>query len=466
MAHENTNFTKIPLWSCNVESSYDTASASWKRSIALRCEALAGSLNGNLDPRVAVEENISADLWFAPPGNTLFGTFYADCITMGNLREIMSLYINFLTDPSRPIPNGGIYVDDAESFTRLSNFEVYIRFLHGADKLLSSDDLARKRIPREAMARSTHSEPISNRCVTQFHQAWSIICSHLEASTLRRVEASLEIEIAKSNSDIVRALYELDLMGVRGNLSDQDVRRSYEEQLLEPDKHNVDQASKYGSSIMGLTNYNDQSKKLYKSAVALKTNNDLVRCIIGYFRGLHPNFEKAHLYSMKDSFKSFQEAIDYVNLSAIGMQQMNCGNWELAPTKSINNTGVKRDSPFFRNRLNNGQSSSSTASGGGYKFPSNGISTPTIMLTQVSDEQDEEEDFLKNAIDAAVAKSFEVFSTRSSMGSTGPILDCNQWMNTGHCWRVEACIKTPSVKCKYNHPDLKTFTPPHPPSNK
>jgi hypothetical protein len=254
-------------------------------------------------------------------------------------------------------------------------------------------------------------------------------------------------------------------MGVRGNLSDQDVRRSYEEQLLEPDKHNVDQASKYGSSIMGLTNYNDQSKKLYKSAVALKTNNDLVRCIVGYFRGLHPNFEKAHLYSMKDKFKSFQEAIDYVNLSAIGMQQMNCGNWELAPTKPINNTGVKRDSPFLRNRFNNGQSYSSTASGGGHKFPSNGISAPTIMHTQVSDEQDEEEDFLKNAIDAAVAKSFEVFSTRSS-NSTGLILDCNQWMNTGHCWRVEACIKTPSVKCKYNHPDLKTFTPPYPPSNK
>jgi hypothetical protein len=462
MANTGYETNKVPIWSCDIDSSYDTASSSWKRSIALKCEALAGSLNGSLDPRVAVEQNISADLWFAPPGGTLFGTFYADCITIGNLREIMSMYFAFLVDPNRQALNGGIYTDDGESFVRLLNFETYARFLHGPDKLLSSDDLARKRIPRDAMARSPHSDPISNRCITQFHQAWSIICSHLEVSTLRRVEASAEIEIARSNSDIVHSLYELDLMGVRGNLSDQDVRRRYEEQLLEPDKYHVDQASKYGSSIMGLTNYNDQSKKLYKSAVALKTNNDLVRCIIGYFRGLHPNFEKTHLHSLKDNFKSFQEAIDYVNLSAIGMQQMNCGNWELPPTSSTNNTGVKRDLTFFRNRPHNGQSSSSSASGGGYKYPSNGTSAPSIMHTQVSDEHDEEAVFLKNMIDTAVAKSFEVFATNSSIGNPAITLDCNAWINTGHCWRIDACLKNPAVKCKYRHPDLKTFTPPYP----
>jgi hypothetical protein len=325
-----------------------------------------------------------------------------------------------------------------------------------------------KRIPRSSSGRPLNLEPISNKCITQFHQAWSIICSYFDTSTQHRVDQSQEIETAKANSDLIRTLYELDLMGIRGNKSDQDVRKAYEDQLLEPDKFKQDQSSKFGSSATGLTNYNNQSKRLYKAATALKSTVELSRFIIGYFRGLHNNFQKQHLHSIVNTFKSLQEAIDYVNKSAIGLQQMNQGNWEEPPTHSYNVAGNKREA-FFRNSRSSSSSpsynSSNTASssGGGSRYPSNGTSATSVMHTLVEDDKEEEEDDLKRFIETTIAKSFEVYAMSTS-GGGHRVENCSQWMNTGKCWRVDHLAKNPSMephlRCRYKHPDLNTFTPP------
>ena len=473
---QNTGFeiTKILVWSCDNPSTYDSASLSWKRTIATKCDQLAGSVNGYLDPRVTVEPNIGDESWFASPGNTMFGTLYVEAIKMSELREIMACYQNYLVDPGR-LPNNVVYIDDDESFVRLSNLETYAKFIHGDDKSLASDDLARKRIPRSKSIRPLNLEPISNKCITQFHQAWSIICSHFDVSTQHRVDQSTEIDIARSNSDIVRVLFELDLMGIRGNRSDQDVRKQYEDQLLEPDKQKLDQGSKFGSSPTGLTNYNNQAKKLYKAATALKSSIELSRFIIGYFRGLHDNFQKQHLHSIVHQFKSFQDAIDYVNLSAIGLRQMNQGNWEEPPSHSANMTGIKRDVYFRKpdnSRFSSSQSyapsassSSNSASGGGHK----------IMHNQLEENGEGSDDELKTFIETKIAKTFEVYAVNMHGGqlsnnnnnnnNTTTIRDCSNWMNTGRCWRLEAHAKQPSMdvahRCRFRHPELNSFTPPY-----
>ena len=277
-----TSDSKTPIWSYSDTSSYEGAALSWKRIIASKCDQLAGSVNGYLDPRIAVDPDIASDLWFAPPGSTLLGTYYSECITVGDLRIIASAYLTFLTDPDR-LPANIVYIDDDQSFVHASNLEAYVHFTHGPDKILASDDLARKKIPRRSAVRPLNLEPIANKIVTQFHQAWSLICAHFEISTQNQVDQMSEINIACSNSDIVRVLYELELMGLRGNRSDQDVRKSYEDQLLEPDRQTpkTDQSSKFGSSPVALTNYNNQSKRLYRAAMALKSNIPLDRFIIG-----------------------------------------------------------------------------------------------------------------------------------------------------------------------------------------
>ena len=89
MFSSNFETTRGYTWCCDNVSSFEAAALSWKRNIALKCEQLAGSLNGHLDPRVAVEPGMSDELWFAPPGSTLFGTYYADEINMETLGEIM-----------------------------------------------------------------------------------------------------------------------------------------------------------------------------------------------------------------------------------------------------------------------------------------------------------------------------------------------------------------------------------------
>ena len=457
-------------WCCDNSSSYEAAALSWKRSIALKCEQLAGSMSGHLDPRVAVEPGMSDELWFAPPGSTLFGTYYAEEINMETLGAAMMAYRDFLLDPGRLPPNV-VYVDDNASFMRLSNLESYARSIHGEDKTLATDDLARKRFPRHHANRPLTLESIASKCATQFHQAWGIICGHMDQSTQHKVDQSAEIEIAKSNGDIVRTLYELDLMGLRGNRSDQDVRKSYEDQLLEPEKDKSDQTSKYGSSIVGLTNYNNQSKRLYRSAVALRSTITLSRFIIGYFRGLHRNFNKQNLYSAVGSFKSFQEAIDYVNTSAIGLMQMNEGNWEESPT--INAAGGKRDGTgvfgYHRRGFDNprnlnphqstnnsiAQSSSSFASGGHKSYSA---SAPPVLHIDVESDGDAD---LKTYIDASIAKSIEVYATGIANGNVN---NCSMWMNTGKCWRIEYLAKNPSMdqsqRCRYKHPDINSFVPP------
>lgn len=473
MSSNNFEIARIHVWACENVSSYEAASLSWKRSIATKCEQLAGSLNGYLDPRVAIEPGTSDDLWFAPPGSTFFGAYYADCITMRELRDIMEAYRAYLLDPDRLAPNA-VYVDDDASFQRITNLEAYTRFLHGPEKTLASDDLARKRFPRHHSNRSVNLESIANKCITQFHQAWSIICSHLEQSTQHKVDQSQEIDVARSDADIVRVLYELDLMGLKGNRSDQDVRKLYEDQLLQPDKDKIDQTSKFGSSLVGLTNYNNQSKRLYRSATALKSTITLSRFIIGYFRGLHRNFQKQHLYGRVDSFRSFQEAIDYVNSSANGLMQMNEGNWEEPPTNSV--SGSKRESSTFyrRGHFDNPKSnvspsasslstssSSSLASGGSHR--SHNTNAHAVFHTDVTEDHDEVD--IKEYIENSIARSIEVYAAGIANANNNS-QNCSMWMHTGRCWRVDFLAKNPSMdqsqRCRYKHPDPKTFTPPFP----
>ena len=454
--------TRNNIWSCGNTSSYEAASLSWKRSIGLKCEQLAGSLNGYLDPRVAVEPGVADELWFAPPGSTLFGAYYAERISVEQLKEVMASYLDFLLDPDRlPV----MYIDDDASFQRLSNIEAYTKFLHGGDKVLATDDLARKRFPRRHSQRPNTLESIASKCVSQFHQAWSIICGHLEQSTQHKVDQSVEIDMAKSDGDIVRILYELDLMGLRGNRSDSDVRKLYEDQLLLPDQEKIDQAAKYGSDLMGLTNYNNQSKRLYRSAMSLKSRISLERFIVGYFRGLHRNFNKTALYTAVGSFKSFQEAIDHVNLLADGLIQMNEGDWTEAPTN--NTVGSKREnSSFYRRGSENfksgatsiasSASSSSSSASGGYR--PNGVKASPVLHTDVEEYCSDD---VKEYINSTIAKSIEIYATGVANGGAN---SCSQWMNTGKCWRVEYLAKNPSMdqsqRCRYKHPDINSFVPP------
>jgi hypothetical protein len=171
-------------------------------------------------------------------------------------------------------------------------------------------------------------------------------------------------------------------------------------------------------------------------------------------------------------FKSFQDAIDYVNLSAIGLRQMNQGNWEEPPNYSSNTTGMKRD-VYFRKHSENSRFSSSqshtpsassysaSASGGGHK----------VMHTQLEENGNESDDELKTLIESKVAKVFEVYAVNmfggqpSNTNNPTAIRDCSNWMNTGRCWRLEAHAKQPSMdaahRCRFRHPELSSFTPPY-----
>ena len=194
--------TTVPLWNTDRSETFEAAITSIKQTIASKCDILTGSLKGNLDARYVLEPQIPLDTWFAPPGNTLFGVYYPTPITLNNLRPIMDKYVSYVN----------IFFDNnsteyAATFNSIITIEGFIKQKFGLEKMLATNDLARKHIPLWPQIRASNQEPIYSKMVTQCHQAVSIIDAHLTVNSRSKLAQNQELQTAIESHDIVRILH-------------------------------------------------------------------------------------------------------------------------------------------------------------------------------------------------------------------------------------------------------------------
>jgi hypothetical protein len=426
-------------------------------------EYLAGSLEGKIDTRLVAWSDFLGDTWFAPPGSIMYGIRHAGPILVRNVHQLEAAY------------------DEAMIQNAMNNAPAIV---------LTFADLGRQRLaPRRVLGVNQdvhHSQFSPDKVQSQFNQAMMLFEGSISDSTHARLRQESGYLTARDNKDMVRFLYELDLVGTKGNADANQMMRHYEDNCFRPDEMKCDMST-FGSNMSALSLYNEQFDRNFKSAKSLNSQRPEIEFVTGYIKGLCSGFNSMKVH-FRNTCKSLPEAYNAAIEHVKGENVLGIGNWSLPSVSTSVSLGDKRarennnappstqsNKPPFRvtSRFSSSNSDPSrsgtsftfnnadpsrTASGGGGGASGGGVnskvpSIPVFLVTGHDGEDYEidptEHGFMHASdIQTLVQQQIEVFHTNLSAGGDKTV--CMEWARYGTCSRNES--NNSSVACRFAHP--------------
>ena len=430
-------------------------------------EHLAGSLEGKIDSRLVAWSDNLGEAWFAPPGSIMYGVRHVDPILVRNVHQLEAAH------------------NEAMLLNVINNAPAIV---------LSFTDLGRNRLaPRRMIGMNQdmhHSQFSPDKVQSQFNQAMSVFDGSISDSTYARLRQEPGYLSARDNKDMVRFLYELDLIGTKGNADANQMMRHYEDNCFRPDEKKCDM-SIFGSNMSALSLYNEQFERNFKNAKALNSQRPESEFVTGYIKGLCSGFNpvKVQFMSYKSLPEVFGAAINHVN----GEILLGIGEWTVSSTSTSASLGDKRSrengnalpstqlsKPPFRigsrfSTSNSDLSRSGTGSGSGFTFnntdpsrstsgggasgggvnPKANTSFPVFLITGNDGDDYEinptDHGFMHSSeVQTLIQQQIEVFHTNLSAGGGGDKSVCVEWARYGTCSRNES--NNSSLSCRFAHP--------------